>query len=223
MAGSQGSNSSPSTIFSPMKPFRMFYGNAKQQSYKTEQQQICCSKQLSGDRTTPPSRAPTPGNPPPSDYVFKFSPGSDQRPHAMSGAAARTPWEDPNGYIYIYICIYIYIYMYIHMYIYLQPDKNLWMYPTSIGRWGFQDQGGCTPLPCLASRCISSIPNPRVQTPWNLSPACDSAGPRSVGVIDTSPTGLSQGSGNAQSKGHTHTKHTHTHATHRWSLNRTPT
>ena len=23
-------------------------------------------------------------------------------------------------------------------------------FPTSIGRWGFQDQGGCTPLSCLA-------------------------------------------------------------------------
>ena len=29
-------------------------------------------------------------------------------------------------------------------------------FPTSIGRWGFQDQGGCTPLPCLAGRCVSS-------------------------------------------------------------------
>ena len=91
-------------------------------------------------------------------------------------------------------------------------------YPTSIGRWGFQDQGGCTPLPCLAGRCVSSIPSPRVQTPWNLSPACDAPGPRSVGVHDTSPTGLSQGSSNAQSKGHTHTKHTRPK---RWS-NRPP-
>ena len=70
-------------------------------------------------------------------------------------------------------------------------------YPTSIGRWGFQDQCGCTPFSCLAGRCVSSIFSPRVQTPWNLSPACDSPGPRSVDVIDTSPTGLSQGSSNA--------------------------
>ena len=32
-------------------------------------------------------------------------------------------------------------------------------YPTSIGRWGFQDQGGCTPLPCIAGRCVSSQPS----------------------------------------------------------------
>ena len=94
-------------------------------------------------------------------------------------------------------------------------------YPTSIGRWGFQDQGGCTPLPCLAGRCVSSLPSPRVQTPWNLSPACDAPGPRSVGVHDTSPTGLSQGSSNAQSKGLTHTKHTQHTRPRRWS-NRPP-
>ena len=87
-------------------------------------------------------------------------------------------------------------------------------FPTSIGRWGFHGQGGCTPLPCLASRCVSSILSPRVQTPWNFSPACDPPGPRSVGVIDTSPTGLSQGSSSAQSKGLTHTKHTQ-HTRHR--------
>ena len=29
-------------------------------------------------------------------------------------------------------------------------------YPTSIGRWGFQDQGGCTPLPLL-SRSVSIV------------------------------------------------------------------
>ena len=72
-------------------------------------------------------------------------------------------------------------------------------YPTSIGCWGFQDQGSC-----LAGQCVSSILSPRVQTPWNLSPACDSPGPRSVDVINTSPTGLSQGSSNAQSNGLTH-------------------
>ena len=79
----------------------------------------------------------------------------------------------------MYICIYIYIYTFNLM--------KTFGYPTSIGRWGFQDQGGCTPLPCLAGRCVSSIPSPRVQTPWNLSPACDSPGPRGVGVIGTSP------------------------------------
>ena len=94
-------------------------------------------------------------------------------------------------------------------------------YPTSIGRWGFQDQGGCTPLPCLAGRCVSSLPSPRVQTPWNLSPSCDAPGPRSVGVHDTSPTGLSQGSSNAQSKGLTHSKHTQHTRPRRWS-NRPP-
>ena len=29
-------------------------------------------------------------------------------------------------------------------------------YPTSIGRWGFQDQGGCTYLPAQAGSCVSS-------------------------------------------------------------------
>ena len=96
-------------------------------------------------------------------------------------------------------------------------------YPTSIGRWGFQDQGGCTPFSCLASRCVSSILRPRVQSPWNLSPACGPPGPCSVGVIDTSPTGLSHGSSNAQSKGLAYTHQTHpTHATLRWSFNRPP-
>ena len=95
-------------------------------------------------------------------------------------------------YIYIYIYIHIYIYIYIHTFNLMKTFG----YPTSIGRWGFQDQGGCTPFSCLAGRCISfqdqggctpfsclagrcvsSILSPRVQTPWNLSPACDSPGP----------------------------------------------
>ena len=67
-------------------------------------------------------------------------------------------------YVYTYVCIYIYIYihtyMYIHMYIcmyvyiYIYRERerypfNLMMtfgLPTSIGRWCFQDQGGCTSL-----------------------------------------------------------------------------
>ena len=48
-------------------------------------------------------------------------------------------------------------------------------YPTSIGRWGFQDQGGCTPLPCIAGRCVSSqcsclgnCVHPNVLGPWSI-------------------------------------------------------
>ena len=98
--------------------------------------------------------------------------------------------------------------IYIYIYTYLQPDEDLWISNLhwTLGfpgpRW--MHAGGCTPFSCLASRCVSSILSPRVQTPWNLSHACDSPGPRSVDVTDTSPTGLSQGSSNAQSKGLTH-------------------
>ena len=64
-----------------------------------------------------------------------------------------------NIYIYIYffslsIFIYIYIYIYAHTFNLMKTFG----YPTSIGRWGFQDQGGCTPLPCLAGRCVSWAP-----------------------------------------------------------------
>ena len=110
-------------------------------------------------------------------------------------------------YIYIYVCTYIHVYTFNLM--------KTFGYPTSIGRWGFQDQGGCTPLPCLAGRCVSSILSPRVQTPWNLSPACDSPGPLRRSHRHFA-AGLSQGSSNAQSKGLTQTKPTHpTHATHK--------
>ena len=73
-----------------------------------------------------------------------------------------------------------------------------------------QQVGAYRPSPALGCRHLGTLV-PRV-----------SPGPRSVGVIDTSPTGLSQGSSSAQSKGHAHTKHTQTHATQRWSVNRPP-
>ena len=48
-------------------------------------------------------------------------------------------------------------------------------YPTSIGRWGFQDQGGCTP-PSLLSRSVRIVPmfvsgycvHPNVLGPWSI-------------------------------------------------------
>ena len=37
-------------------------------------------------------------------------------------------------------------------------------YPTSIGRWGFQDQGGCTPLPCIAKKSPTLALEPKWRT-----------------------------------------------------------
>ena len=45
-------------------------------------------------------------------------------------------------------------YIYIYIYVYAFNVMKAFGYPTSIGRWGFQDQGGCTTLPCLAGRCV---------------------------------------------------------------------
>ena len=74
---------------------------------------------------------------------------------------------------------------------------------------------GCTVLSAV-SWIVSYRPNssPRVHPPWNLGPLAHITWPSASGQVG--PTGLSQGSSNAQSKGLTQHKthiHTHTHNT----------